>query len=326
MDYRLDMTSEENKSSEQNRDIDFRDLLLELWKGKWIIIFATFLFAVGATVFAITRPNIYQANALLTPTESSSSGGLSTMAGQLGGLAALTGVSLGNDSGQAQLAMQVIRSRKFVDLFVKKHDLAVSIVACVGWNATNNELIIDEGLYDSKSGKWLRQAEGLRTSEPTPQEIYEIFVRDNLSISLDNDSGLYTISVSHFSPFIAAQWVNWLIEDINNVMRERTITEASQNLDYLKAQLSKTSISEMQSTFYKLIEEQTKSLMLAEAQEEFVFKTIDPAVVPEVKSKPNRALICILGTLVGGLIGLSIVMIRFVYRNEKKIMFKQAKA
>ncbi|MCV5928187.1 hypothetical protein OFO11_40450, partial [Escherichia coli] len=79
------------------------------------------------------------------------------------------------------------------------------------------------------------------------------------------------IAIKHYSPYVAKSWVNWLIEDINKVMRERAISETSQNLFYLNEQLDKTSIADMQNTFYKLIEEQTKSLMLAEAQDEFVF-------------------------------------------------------
>ena len=39
--------------------------------------------------------------------------------------------------------------------------------------------------------------------------------------------------------------------------------------------------------------------MLAEVRPEYVFKTIDPAVVPEEKSKPSRALICALGYPLG---------------------------
>ncbi len=73
----------------------------------------------------------------------------------------------------------------------------------------------------------------------------------------------------------------------------------------------------MQSTFYKLIEEQTKSLMLAEVQEEFVFRVIDPAVVPELKDSPKRALICILGMLFGGLLGSAIVLARFSFNTKK---------
>ncbi|TOB93746.1 LPS O-antigen length regulator, partial [Vibrio parahaemolyticus] len=68
-----------------------------------------------------------------------------------------------------------------------------------------------------------------------------------------------TVSIMHYSPYIAEKWVNWIVSDINKVMRERTIAESTQNLAYLNNQLNKTSVAEMQSTFYKLIEEQTKS-------------------------------------------------------------------
>ena len=37
--------------------------------------------------------------------------------------------------------------------------------------------------------------------------------------------------------------------------------------------------------------------MLAEVRQEYVFKTIDPALAPEEKSKPNRALIVFWGLL-----------------------------
>ncbi|TOM10545.1 LPS O-antigen length regulator, partial [Vibrio parahaemolyticus] len=77
------------------------------------------------------------------------------------------------------------------------------------------------------------------------------------------------------------------------------------------------SVADMQSTFYKLIEEQTKSLMLAEVQEEFVFKMIDPPVIPEVKAEPKRALICILGTLLGGIFGVVIVLSRYGFKHTK---------
>ena len=100
-------------------------------------------------------------------------------------------------------------------------------------------------------------------------------------------------------------------------MRERTIAETSQNLAYLNMQLRKTAVADMQSTFYKLIEEQTKSLMLAEVQEEFIFKVVDPAVVPELKDEPKRALICVLGTLIGCILGGALVLVRFVFRKEE---------
>jgi uncharacterized protein involved in exopolysaccharide biosynthesis len=73
----------------------------------------------------------------------------------------------------------------------------------------------------------------------------------------------------------------------------------------------------MQSAFYQIVEEQTKSLMLAEVQEDFIFKVVDPAVVPELKAGPKRALICVLGTLLGGMLGVAIVLVRFAFRREE---------
>lgn len=298
-------------------EIDLRELFGALWKGKWVIIASTFVFAVGAVLYALSLPNIYKSDALLAPAESSGGGGLSKMAGQLGGLAALAGVNLGSgESSQTDLAVQVMKSRQFVEAFINKHDLLVPLMAAKDWDLVNNKLILNEELYNPNSGEWLREPNGLRGATPTAQEAFEVFNKEVLSVSQDKESGLYTVSVKNYSPYLAQQWVNWLIEDINKVMRERTISETSQNLAYLNTQLQKTAVADMQSTFYKLIEEQTKSLMLAEVQEEFIFKVVDPAVVPELKDEPKRALICIFGTLLGGMLGVAIVLIRFAFRKE----------
>ncbi|EIN9651448.1 LPS O-antigen length regulator, partial [Vibrio parahaemolyticus] len=301
------------QSQSTGDEIDLRELFGALWKGKWIIIATTFIFAIGSVLYALSLPNIYKADALLAPAESSNGGGLSKMAGQLGGLAALAGVNLGaGESSQTDLAVQVMKSRQFVEAFINKHDLLVPLMAATDWDLTNNKLILDEELFNPNTGEWLREPNGLRGSTPTAQEAFEVFNKEVLSISQDKESGLYTVSVKYYSPYVAQQWVNWLIEDINKVMRERTIAETSQNLAYLNTQLQKTSVADMQSTFYKLIEEQTKSLMLAEVQEEFVFKVLDPAVVPELKNSPSRAIICIAGTLLGTLLSALFVIVYFI--------------
>ncbi|MGR5456000.1 Wzz/FepE/Etk N-terminal domain-containing protein [Vibrio alfacsensis] len=298
-------------------EIDLRELFGALWKGKWIIIATTFVFAVGAVLYALSLPNIYKSDALLAPAESSSGGGLSKMAGQLGGLAALAGVNLGGgESSQTDLAVQVMKSRQFVEAFINKHDLLVPLMAAKDWDLANNKLILDEELYNPTTGEWLREPDGLRGATPTAQEAFEVFSKEVLSVNQDKESGLYTVSVKNYSPYIAQQWVNWLIEDINKVMRERTIAETSQNLAYLNTQLQKTAVADMQSTFYKLIEEQTKSLMLAEVQEEFIFKVVDPAVVPELKDGPKRALICVLGTLAGIIFAFLIIFTKFLITRK----------
>jgi uncharacterized protein involved in exopolysaccharide biosynthesis len=49
-----------------------------------------------------------------------------------------------------------------------------------------------------------------------------------------------------------------------------------------------------------------------------VFKTIDPAVVPQEKSEPKRALIVIVATMLGGMLGIFTVFIIAFTRPGKK--------
>lgn len=268
------------------------------FRKKWILIFTTT--AIGAALsiaYSLSLPNIYKADTLIAASDDSSSGGLAEMAGNLGGLAAIAGVNLGGQSSsQADLAIQVISSRKFIRNFINKYELLVPLMAVNDWEQSNNKLIIDERLYNVTREEWLREPRGLRGKEPSMQEAYERFM-EVFSVNKNDETGLITLSVSFFSPYVAREWLDKIVIEINEAMRNRAIVEAQNNLDYLERQLEKTSIAEMQSTFYKLVEEQMKSLMLAEAQDEFVFKVIDPPIVPEVKSSPSRALICLSGSI-----------------------------
>jgi LPS O-antigen subunit length determinant protein (WzzB/FepE family) len=94
---------------------------------------------------------------------------------------------------------------------------------------------------------------------------------------------------------------------------------SNRNIEYLAAQIDKTAISEMREVFYQLIEEQTKAKMLAEASPEYAFVTVSQVMLPEEKSKPKRALICILGTLLGGMLSVLYVLVRHYVFSEKTL-------
>ena len=77
----------------QNNDaeIDLRELWNVIWRGKWIIIVVTAIFAVVSASYVLSLPNIYRSEALLAPTDADQNGGFTGVAGQLGGLASLAG-------------------------------------------------------------------------------------------------------------------------------------------------------------------------------------------------------------------------------------------
>ncbi|AVJ57264.1 LPS O-antigen length regulator [Idiomarina sp. OT37-5b] len=296
-------------------EIDLRELFGIIWQGKWWIIAITFVFAVGSVIYALSLPNIYKAEATLAPTEEASGGGLASMAGQLGGLASLAGVNLGKSgTDKTTMAIEVLKSRAFLTEFVKKYDILPELMAVKEWSP-NQGLVYDQDLYNPDIKEWVREVAPPKQPKPTSWEYVDVFRKEILAVDKDQETGLVRISVNHQSPELAQQWVEWLVTEVNNHMRQRDIEEARRSLEYLNNELQDTSLSNMQQVFYQLIEKQTQTIMLANVRPEYIFQTLDPAVVPEQKAKPSRALICIIGAFLGGVLSIGFVLVRNLFRS-----------
>ena len=221
------------------------------------------------------------------------------MASQLGGLASIAGIKVPSDEGgEAQAAMEIMQSWSFIEEFIKTNNLAAEIFAADGWDRETNQLSYDSSLYDSQQKQWVRNPPAGKTIEPTGWELYKEF-SEHLTVTTDKTTGMISVSIEHYSPILAQQWVNLYITTINNYMRSRKLQQANSNIEYLEAQIEKTAIAGMKEVFYQVIEEQIKNKMLAEASPEYAFVTVNPAMVPEEKSTPKRALICVLAVLLG---------------------------
>ena len=291
-------------------EIDLRELFSVLWAGKILIVAITAVFALVSVGYALSLANQYKASAVVSPADTGGSS-LGAMAGQLGGLASLAGINIGSgESNETQEAMEIMQSWGFMEAFIQTHDLQVPVYAAIGWDKGSNSLKLDNNLYDATSERWLIEGdESGDNRAPSSWELYEKF-RDRVAVSQDKTSGLINISVEYYSPQIAKQWVDLFIITINDYMRARKLEQVNRNIEYLTAQIDKTAIADMREVFYQLVEEQTKSKMLAEASPEYAFVTVSRAMVPEQKSQPKRALVCILGALLGGMLSVLGVLVR----------------
>ena len=291
-------------------EIDLQELFGVLWAGKIFIVVITALFAIGSVVYALSIPNQYKATALLAPAQSGG-GGLSAALGQLGGLASLAGVSIdAGESSESQIAQEIMRSWSFVESFIVNNNLEVAVYAAKGWSKGSGELKIDDNVYDVAGQVWLLKDE--ETDALVPPTSWELFTRfsEMLSVSEDRKSGLVSVSIEYYSPKMAKEWLDLYVAAINAHMQARQVLKVTNNISYLEDQISKTPIAEMREVFYTIVEEQTKNKMVAEASPEYAFVAVSPSMIPEIKSQPNRAFICILVTLLGGVFGVFIVLLR----------------
>lgn len=309
------MSDQLNQQPQQVADdeIDLRELLSAIWQGKWIIIATTFLFSIASVFYALSLPDIYKSEVTLAPVSEES--GLK-IPGQLGGLAALAGVNLGGMGGgdKTGLALEILKSRDFIGRFIEQNDLYLPIMAAKGWSRSEDKLLWDPKVYNEQTQQWVRKVKVPFQAKPSTLETIEEF-KKLFSVNNDKTSGMVKLSVEHYSPYLAKSWADSLVKAINEEMRTRELTEAERSIAYLNQQIAQTNLADVRTMLFSLIEEQTKTLMLANVRDEYVFKTVDPAVVAERKAKPARALMCVLAAMLGGILSVLVVLTRYFFKK-----------
>lgn len=286
-----------------NDEIDFTQMITLLWVNKIKIVFITSIFAIASIFYALSIPNQYKATAILAPAQKSN---VSSLVGSLGSIASMAGVNLGEGkSNDTQIALEIMQSWNFIEDFISSHDLAPQLTAVQGWDPESNQLIYNEEAYDVKEKKWVNEI-----GEPSSWQLFRSF--SGLSKVTQNKlTGMVSVSIEYYSPEIAKQWLDTYVMAINDHMKNRQLTKVSRSIVYLQEQINSTSISEMKDVFYTIIEDEIKNKMIAEATADYAFVSVSPSMMPEIKSKPKRAAICVLWTLFGGFISISLVLLKY---------------
>jgi uncharacterized protein involved in exopolysaccharide biosynthesis len=266
--------------------ISLHDLWQLVWRRKALIFAITALFAIGSVIYALTATEIYRAEVLLAPAEESSK---QAIGGQLGGLAALAGVNVGDSQDVEALA--VLKSRDFAREFIDRRDLLP---------------VFFPELWDADAKRWL-------VEDPTEAPDYRNGVRffhdEVLFVTEERDTGLVTVAIEWTDPDVAAGWAQAIVNQLNERLRDRALKEAKTNVEFLSQEMTNSSLITMQQSIGQLLQSELQKLMLAKGNEEFAFKVIDPATPPRDRLRPQRTVIVVMGTLFGALAGMLLALL-----------------
>jgi uncharacterized protein involved in exopolysaccharide biosynthesis len=274
-------------------EINVFDLWRKVWARKKFVSRVSLLAAVamGGLSFLITP--VYTASVLMQPVSNEESGGLQAkLASQIGGLASIGGLSLGGDTTVEQ-SIATIKSRVFTQAFITENNL-LPILFEDDWDA-QQQAFKKPSWFTIEIARLKAKLQGReldlnKLGKPTPWKAFKVF--DELrGISRSKKEGLVTLTVTMEDPELAAKWANAMVALVNRQLRVRDAVEAQKSIAYLNKEIEKTNLVNLRETLYHLIEEQTQIAMLTNVREDYVFKVIDPAVVPEEKSAPNRVLL-----------------------------------
>ena len=290
-----------------DHEIDLRDFFQFIYINKKFIILSTLIFSFTSVIYSLTLPNIYTVETLLRPTNSDSN-----LMSQYGGIASLAGINFQDNKGDdVSLAIAMVNSKKILSNLIKRQSFLQDLIAAEAWDMSTNKIIYNENIYNSKKNQWVRKTSPPFNKIPSVQEASPFFA-ELISVSQDKKNNLVTLRVDHVSPVVAQKWSIWITQEVNTIIANMKVNESQASIDYLNDLIKNTPFAELRSMFYELIQETTKSMMLAKVNPEYVLTTIDPPLIPEIKSKPNRLLICIFGGLFGMFLSIVILFVRLL--------------
>lgn len=310
------MNDSYNMEPHQDNAMDLVEVINILWKKKILIIAHSVIAAVIAIFVAINMPDIYRSYALLAPVQQQDSG-LGGMKSQLGGLAGLAGISLGSGAmDNTDLGLELLKSYQFFERFAQKQEILVPLMASEGWDRDNNTLILNPDKYNESTQTWVRTPKPPRGIVPSLQEAHEEFLK-LIEIGQDIETGFITVSIEHYSPYLAKQWVDTLVDQINMDVKAIKVKEAENSIAYLNEQVASTQLTDLKIGIFELIQSQIEKIMIANSRQEYLFQTIQPAQVRELKEKPRRSMIVILATVLGGFLGIFTAFLVNLFEKRK---------
>ncbi len=296
-------------------EIDLREIFFILWQRKitvfYLTIASTFLFL----IYSLSLPNLYTSKAIVEIVDSQdNSSTLSSLSNQFGGLASLAGINLGasQSGGKSFWVIERIKSKDFSERISNLPGMKEGLFAVDRYDQVSKNLIYNEDVF--LDSKWVKDNEG-KTKKPTSLDFYDQ-MQGGLLIQKNTETGFIEMSFTHQSPIFASNFLETIINEINDQTRAEEKKAAQDSLNYLKSTLATTSVQEIKNSLSVLIENQTRALMLADISEFYIVKPIDPPFIPENKSMPSRSVISVMGLLFGLLFGASFVILKFYYRKN----------
>jgi hypothetical protein len=255
------------------RDEELRlfDVMLVVWRHKLLVLGIGMSCAVLAYGCAKLLPKRYSSTIVVAPATddpSSHLGGFGGAAAQLGGLAALAGMSV-NTSTQRAETVAILSSVEVVDRYIRENSL-LPVLYPKAWDAGRR--------------RW--KSDG-HSAPPTLWVADQFFVNGVREIVDDPKTGMVKLTVTWMDPKLCAQWANGLVAAVNSYMRSEAISNGQRNIAYLDGETHRTVVLDQLQGIYAMREAQLKRVMLARGNEEFALKVIDRAMVPERPSSPR---------------------------------------
>jgi len=242
------------------------------------------------------------------------------MGSKLSSISSLIGSKINADNSDITFAMHYINSRELADSFIDKFGLRTKLFS---------DDYDDNGhyKYESDNANHYHRLFGKNMTDindidvcpdpgPSKRITYEKF-KDVFSIDIDNVENIVTVGVRWKNPVEARDWANHYIDHANSILKKKSIDESNNKIKYLEDQINGNTSGEIKEAIYSLVENEMKKITVAEASDEYPFKIVQRAFLPERKVYPKRILFLLEGAMFGFVILCLYICISLVFLKKE---------
>lgn len=298
-------------------EIDFTEILSELWKNKSTLLFFVFSTLLLSILYLHIATYEYTAEIKIYPVQSPSGNGISR---QLGGLASLAGVSLQNSQQGSpfELYSEEIYSREIADILSADHNLMRAIYRSE-WDSETSQWKDPKGILSSiiatvkvtlgvPSRKW-HAPNGARLQD---------YIKANVKLAEKPRKSTVTISYSNPDPQFAVAFVNALHKASDDQLRQRALERSTKYINYLSNKLQSTTVAEYRAALVAILSDQEKLSMIASSNVPYAADSLGSATASLKPTTPQPRLVLMASTFVGLMVGVLIVLVRYYFTGEAK--------
>ena len=235
---------------EANDEINLAELLLRLWKYKFLFVVVILIFVCCSVVYISKTPKIYTSTSIFIPENKSSSNTfLNGALAQLSSIKQLTGISPVASNSEALI--ERFTGRDFI--LQLAHELKLYDDQFFNRDAPK----IQEPFWKTKLKSLINwQSRSLNPAQIAEWNVLENF-KKNVTIT-DTSGGAIKISSDHFDPERAAEIANHTTTKIISVLKTEKLESVNAHLDYLSQRLADSLIA------FENAEENLKQFMLSD--------------------------------------------------------------
>jgi hypothetical protein len=137
---------------------------------------------------------------------------------------------------------------------------------------------------------------------PDAARVYE-YLKDNLKVMPDEKSGIVTLELDSERPRQTEALLVTLNQAIDNWMRAHDLQHATDDIDYLSAELSKATVEELRVALASALSDQEKERALASAPLPYVSDMLGTPTFSKRPAYPKAIPVLLGGVMIGFLVG-----------------------